>query len=105
MDTSPDGQHPAVPVGFRIVEISREPVELYKILKFQGMADSGGQARAAVASGRVLVNGAIETQKRKKIRSGDTIEFGNDKLLIRFCAPTDPEAIAEKAAAAGAGGG
>ena len=71
------------PAGFRIVEISREPVELYKILKFEGMAASGGQAKAAVASGQVIVNGSVETRKRKKIISGDTIEFNDDRICIK----------------------
>ncbi|NKB98894.1 MAG: RNA-binding S4 domain-containing protein [Pseudomonadales bacterium] len=68
----------------RRVEITTEPVELYKILKFEGFATSGGEAKAAVASGRVMVNGKSELQKRKKIVSGDTIEFNNEKILITF---------------------
>ena len=31
-----------VPPGFRLVEITREPIELYTILKFEGMVASGG---------------------------------------------------------------
>lgn len=69
---------------FRVVEISREPIELYKILKFEGLASSGGEAKAAVASGKVLVNGKFETQKRKKIMSGDTIEFHGEKIRIQL---------------------
>jgi ribosome-associated protein len=37
-----------------MVEISREPVELYKILKFEGMVASGGEAKVVVAAGQVL---------------------------------------------------
>lgn len=70
----------------RIVEISREPVELHKILKFEGMVASGGQAKAVVAAGEVQVNGKVETQKRKKIVSGDTIEFNNETIRIRLAA-------------------
>ena len=70
----------------RSVEISSEPVELYKILKFEGMVTSGGQAKAVVAAGQVLVNGKVETQKRKKIVSGDTIEFNNEKFGIKLTA-------------------
>ena len=72
------------PAGFRLVEISSEPTELYKILKFEGMATSGGAAKVAVASGQVLVNGKSETQKRKKIVAGDTIEFNDDKIWIKL---------------------
>ena len=68
----------------RIVEITTEPVELYKILKFEGMASSGGQAKLVIEQGKVLVNGEIETRKRKKIVSGDVIEFLSDKITIKF---------------------
>lgn len=66
------------------VEITKEPVELYKILKFEGLVGSGGEAKLAIDSGKVRVNGLTETQKRKKIVGGDTIEFNNQKLNIVF---------------------
>ena len=64
------------------IEITKEPVELYKILKFEGIEASGGEAKAVIDDGQVLVNGEIETRKRKKIVSGDTIEFMNAKFKI-----------------------
>jgi ribosome-associated protein len=91
MNTPQDGTHTDAPAGFRIVDVSRVPIELYKILKFEGMTESGGGAKAAVASGRVLVNGEIETRKRKQILSGDTIEFDEDKIFIRFCPSSDSD--------------
>jgi ribosome-associated protein len=81
----------SVPADVRIVEISREPVELYKILKFEGMVASGGQAKGVVAAGQVLVNGKIETQKRKKIVAGDTIEFNNEKIGIKLASTVTTE--------------
>ena len=33
----------------RDVELMCEPVELFKILKFEGLVGSGGEAKAAVA--------------------------------------------------------
>lgn len=66
------------------VEITKEPVELYKLLKFEGMAASGGEAKFFISEGLVLVNGEIETRKRKKIISGDTIEFGEEKILVQL---------------------
>ncbi len=60
-----------------------EFIQLYKILKVEGMASSGGEAKAVIAAGQVLVNGAIETQKRKKIVAGDIVEFGNKKIHIQ----------------------
>ncbi len=83
MITQANSSDTETPDGFRVVEVTREPIELYKILKFEGLVGSGGGAKGAVASGQVLVNGIIETQKRKKIVSGDTIEFGKDKIFIK----------------------
>lgn len=62
--------------------VSQIPVELYKILKFEGLVASGGEAKAVIAGGLVLVNGVTETRKRKKIVSGDIIEFGEVMLRI-----------------------
>ena len=58
-----------------IAELESEFVELYKILKFEGLAESGGDAKQAIADGLVSVNGEVETRKRKKIRPGDQIDF------------------------------
>lgn len=66
----------------REVKITKEPVELYKILKFEGMANSGGQAKSIIDDGQVLVNGEVERRKRKKIISGDIIECMNEKIRI-----------------------
>ena len=66
------------------VEITREPVELYRILKFEGMVGSGGEAKFVIADRRVLVNGMVETRKRKKIVSGDIVEFGEQKVRVRL---------------------
>jgi len=55
------------------VIITRQPVELYKVLKFEGVADSGAQAKLFIDDGRVSVNGEVETRRRRKIIDGDTI--------------------------------
>jgi ribosome-associated protein len=68
----------------RKVEILKEPIELCKILKFESMVSSGGEAKSVIAEGRVLVNGKIETRKRKKIVSGDIVEFGKEKIRIQL---------------------
>ena len=68
----------------REVEISKEPVELFKLLKFEGMAASGGEAKFFIAEGNVLVNGEVETRKRKKIVSGDIIELGDEKIQVQL---------------------
>lgn len=66
----------------REVEITKEPVELYKILKFEGIVGSGGEAKSVIDDGLVLVNGEVEKRRRKKIVSGDVIEYMSEKLKI-----------------------
>ncbi len=66
----------------REVEILREPVELFKILKFEGLASSGAEAKAFIADGKVLVNASVETRKRRKMLSGDTLEIGDEKIRL-----------------------
>jgi len=68
----------------RTVEISTQPIELYKILKFEGLVASGGEAKLVIADGLVLVNGKVETQKRKKIVADDIIEFDDEVILIQL---------------------
>ncbi len=68
----------------RTVEILKQTVELFKILKFEGMVGSGGEAKMVIADGLVIVNGDVETRKRKKIINGDIIEFGQDIIRIEF---------------------
>jgi len=68
----------------RKVEITREPVELYKILKFEGLVTTGGEAKLFIGDGQVKVNGEIETRRRKKIVDGDVIEFRGEGLQVRL---------------------
>lgn len=67
----------------RTVDITKEPVELYKILKFEGLVATGGEAKLLIANGQVTVNGEVETRKRKKIVAGDTIVVGDQTLQIQ----------------------
>lgn len=66
----------------QIVEITREPVELYKILKFEGLVATGGEAKLLIGEGQVKVNQEVETRRRKKIVSGDVIDFNGEVLKI-----------------------
>lgn len=65
-----------------IAELESDFVELYKILKFEGISDSGGAAKQAIADGMVTVNGEVETRKRKKISPGDRIEVSGQSIEV-----------------------
>lgn len=70
----------------KTVELTKQPVELFKILKFEGLAESGGNAKAAISEGKVLVNGEVETRKRRQIVHGDLIEFNGEQLRVQCLA-------------------
>ena len=55
-----------------------EYIELYKVLKAQGMISAGGEAKHAISEGKVLVNGEVETRVRKKMHSGDTVQLDDN---------------------------
>ncbi len=64
--------------------INKEHVELFKILKFEGIASTGAEAKDMIAAGKVLVNGIIEKQKRKKMVAGDTIELNGEIFRLKL---------------------
>jgi ribosome-associated protein len=66
----------------RDIEIHREPIDLYKLLKFEGLVSSGGEGKAVIDQGLVVVNGEVETRKRKKINSGDVVEFAGEQFRV-----------------------
>ena len=66
----------------RIVEITQAPVALYKVLKFEGLVNTGGDAKLLIDDGQVTVNGKVETRRRKKIIDGDVIQFGDEILQV-----------------------
>ncbi|HBR98935.1 MAG TPA: RNA-binding protein [Gammaproteobacteria bacterium] len=64
------------------LSIDREPVELYKLLKFASLAASGGEAKWLIGEGQVRVNDAVECRKRRKIHAGDVIALGEDTYRV-----------------------
>ncbi|MDF1591267.1 MAG: RNA-binding S4 domain-containing protein [Desulfobacterales bacterium] len=66
-----------------VCQTASEPIELYKILKLVNVANSGGEAKYLISEGKVLVNGKVETRKRKKIFSGDVVEFGEKIIRVQ----------------------
>ena len=73
------------------VEINKEPVELYKILKFEGLTTTGGEAKLLIDDGQVTVNAEVERRRRRKILSGDIIGFRGEEILLTLAAAdSDP---------------
>ncbi|PLY01395.1 MAG: ribosome-associated protein [Desulfuromonas sp.] len=57
-------------------------VALCDLLKLTGMSHSGGSAKLAIAEGLVLVDGHVETRKRCKILSGQTVTFEGQQVKV-----------------------
>jgi ribosome-associated protein len=70
------------PQNLRVVELEHLPIELYKLLKFENLVQSGGEAKLFISEGHVRVNGEVETQKGKKIFAGDIISFAAETMEI-----------------------
>lgn len=64
------------------VKLHTSPVALFKVLKFEGLASSGAEAKQLVADGHVLVNGEVETRKARKLVAGDQIQLGDEVLQL-----------------------
>jgi len=59
-----------------------EFITLDKLLKLLKIVGSGGEAHLVITEGMVTVNGEVETQKRKKLREGDVVEFNGEGIKI-----------------------
>jgi ribosome-associated protein len=57
-------------------------IELHDLLKVMGLCDSGGMAKTAIAAGDVKVDGNVELRKRRKIRTGQYVEFQGRRINI-----------------------
>ena len=64
------------------VKITTEFIKLDQLMKFADMVQSGGEAKMLIAQGLVLVNGEICTQRGKKVRPGDEVEFDGQTYQI-----------------------
>ncbi len=67
----------------RVINVRAEPIELCQLLKFAGLAENGGAAKAFISDGKVLLNGVVETQKRKKVMGGDRVTFSDETIVVK----------------------
>ncbi|MCB0209030.1 MAG: RNA-binding S4 domain-containing protein [Anaerolineae bacterium] len=62
-----------------------EPViQLDQFMKITGMVGTGGQAKIVIQDGEVLLNGVVETRRKKKLRAGDEVTFNGQTLVVEF---------------------
>ena len=66
----------------RELEIRGETIRLGQLLKVAGIADSGGEAKALIADGRVSVNGEVETRRGRQLHAGDELAAAGEELRL-----------------------
>jgi len=64
------------------IKIDTEFIKLQDLLKFSGLASTGGMAKIFIQNGEVRVNGEVCTMRGKKLRGGDTVTFGGKTVRI-----------------------
>ena len=75
------------------LQLRGEFIELDKLLKASGLADSGGQARALITSGEVQVDGRVELRKTAKIRAGQTVTLAGLQVTVKSGDASAPSEI------------
>jgi ribosome-associated protein len=66
------------------IKISKEPIELNKLLKFENLVASGGEAKVVIREGLVSLNGSVASQLRKKVVAGDKIQFQGQEFTVKL---------------------
>jgi len=69
--------------GVRNICITGKYIKLDSLLKFAGIASTGGEAKAMIKSGEVYVGGEPCLLRGKKIVSGDVVRYGGDTLIVK----------------------
>lgn len=64
------------------IEIRTDFIKLDALLKYAGLCETGGEAKQCIAEGLVSVNGEACTERGRKLRPGDVVQFEGQSLLV-----------------------
>lgn len=65
-----------------VFPVRGDHIQLDQLLKATGLCSSGGLAHAEIEAGKVRVDGAVETRKRAKLRPGQRVAYGSEKIEL-----------------------
>ena len=68
----------------RDVEINGDMIRLGQFLKLADLIDSGGEAKVAIASGDVTVNGEVDLRRGRQLHPGDIVAVGDRTARVAF---------------------
>ncbi|NQU18954.1 RNA-binding S4 domain-containing protein [bacterium] len=63
-------------------QLKLEFIELDNLLKATHLAANGAEARRYILAGSIKINGQVEVRIRRKLRLGDSVEFGKHQISI-----------------------
>ena len=66
------------------IEIKDEYIKLGQAMKLAGLVSSGVDAKFVIQDGQVKVNGEMEVRRGRKLKSGDSFEFDNTLVTIKW---------------------
>lgn len=65
-------------------EVLEPFIKLDQFLKWQGIVQTGGEAKIRIQEGEVIVNGKIETRRGKKLRTGDRVTMAERTYTVNL---------------------
>lgn len=68
-----------------------EYIKLDQFLKLAGVVETGGEAKHLIQSGQVMVNGAIETRRGRKLYHGDIVVVNEEEMIVQVEPDTEEE--------------
>ena len=68
-----------------------ETITLNDALKLSGLAETGGHAKVMIQAGEVLVNGEVETRRKRKLKEGDVVSVGEEEFVLELDAEEEVE--------------
>ena len=60
----------------------KQTIRLDDFLKRCGLVGTGGEAKLRIQAGEVLVNGEVETRRRKQLQIGDVVEACGETVTV-----------------------
>lgn len=64
------------------ITITGDFIELFQLLKLARLTETGGQAKECIRNGEVILNDAVATELRKKIRASDRVCYLENEITV-----------------------
>ena len=66
----------------QVIKLRDDFIKLGQAIKAAGLVESGVEAKLVIQDGEVKVNGAVETQRGKKLTGGEIISYNCEEIKI-----------------------